>query len=195
MLGTIIGIEENQVLLKLAIDVENFNNLINIHVVMEEGNRKIVGEIINIKEGIAYINLLGEIININFVFGVIVKPAFSSTVKLISKEKIPMIIAVVVAIAICIAALYFFESYESVYYTQIDNTKVAKLSSTDDMKYEYTLDCYNEKGKKKELKFKTSRELREDAFLKLEVKTFGVHSWEEVQYDELPEKVQTNYTK
>ena len=86
MLGTIIGIEENQVLLKLAIDVENFNNLINIHVVMEEGNRKIVGEIINIKEGIAYINLL--------VFGVIVKPAFSSTVKLISKEKIPMIIGV-----------------------------------------------------------------------------------------------------
>ena len=94
MLGTIIGIEENQVLLKFAIDVENFNNLINIHVVMEEGNRKIVGEIINIKEGIAYINLLGEIINNNFVFGVIVKPAFSSTVKLISKEKIPMIIGV-----------------------------------------------------------------------------------------------------
>ena len=39
------------------------------------------------------------------------------------KEKLPMIIAVVVAIAICIAALYFFESYESVYYTQIDILK------------------------------------------------------------------------
>ena len=37
--------------------------------------------------------------------------------------------------------------------------------------------------------------LKEDAFLKLEVKTFGVHSWEEVQYNELPEKVQANYTK
>lgn len=49
--------------------------------------------------------------------------------------------------------------------------------------------------KKRELKFKTSRELKEDAFLKLEVKTFGVYSWEEVQYNELPEKVQTNYTK
>ena len=83
------------------------------------------------------------------------------------KEKLPMIIAVVVAIAICVATLYFFENYESVYYTQIDNTKIEKLSSTDDMKYEYTLDCYNENGKKKELKFKTSRELKEDAFLKL----------------------------
>ena len=38
--------------------------------------------------------LLGEIINDKFVFGVIVKPAFSSTLKLISKEKIPMIIGV-----------------------------------------------------------------------------------------------------
>ena len=111
------------------------------------------------------------------------------------KEKIPMIIAVVVAIAICVAILYFFENYESVYFTQIDNTKIEKLSSTDDMKYKYTLECYNEKGKKKELKFKTSRELKEDAFLNLEVKTLGVHSWEEVQYDELPKKVQTNYTK
>ena len=109
------------------------------------------------------------------------------------KEKLPMAIAVIVAIAVCVLALYFFENYNSIYYTQIDNTKIEKISSSDEMKYEYTLDCYNEKGKKKELKFKTSRELREDAFLKLELKTLGVHSWEEVQYDELPEKVQTNY--
>lgn len=109
------------------------------------------------------------------------------------KEKLPMAIAVIVAIAVCVLALYFFENYNSIYYTQIDNTKIEKISSSDEMKYEYTLDCYNEKGKKKELKFKTSRELREDAFLKLEVKTLGVHSWEEIQYDELPEKVQTNY--
>ena len=109
------------------------------------------------------------------------------------KEKLPMAIAVIVARAVCVLALYFFENYNSIYYTQIDNTKIEKISSSDEMKYEYTLDCYNEKGKKKELKFKTSRELREDAFLKLEVKTLGVHSWEEIQYDELPEKVQTNY--
>jgi len=59
------------------------------------------------------------------------------------------------------------------------------------MKYEYTLDCYNENGKKKEIKFKTSRELKEDAYLMLEVRTFGVHTWKEVQRNELPEKVKT----
>lgn len=86
------------------------------------------------------------------------------------KEKIPMIIAVVVAIAICVAILYFFENYESAYFTQIDNTKIEKLSSTDDMKYKYTLECYNEKGKKKELKFKTSRELKEELGVKAKEK-------------------------
>ena len=94
MLGTIVGIEEDTVLLKLAIDLNNFQNLVNLHVVMEDKDKLLVGEIIDIKEGIAYINLIGEFIDNKFVFGVIRKPSFSSTVKLISKEKIPMIISV-----------------------------------------------------------------------------------------------------
>jgi len=94
MLGNIIGIEENMVLLKLAIDISKFDSLINIHVIMDDGKRQIIGEITDIKDNIAQINLLGEMINGKFVFGVIVKPSFSSIVKIISKEKIPMIIGV-----------------------------------------------------------------------------------------------------
>ena len=70
------------------------------------------------------------------------------------KEKIPMIIAAIVAIAICVIGFYFLENYEAVYYTQIDNTKIQSISATDDMKYEYTLDSYNENGKKKEINLK-----------------------------------------
>lgn len=94
MLGKIIGVEENTVFLQLSVDINQFENLINVHVIMEDEKRKIIGEIIDIKNGIASINLLGEIIGEKFVFGVIVKPSFSSSVKLISKEKIPMIIGV-----------------------------------------------------------------------------------------------------
>ncbi len=111
------------------------------------------------------------------------------------KEKIPMIIAVILAIALCGVAYYFLVYQQSNYYTQIDNTKIEKINSTDDMKYEYTLDCYSQKGNKKELKFKTSRELKENAYLKLEVKTFGVHKWEEILFNELPEDVQKALTK
>lgn len=102
-----------------------------------------------------------------------------------------MIYAILVSILICAGVIYFMEFYDKIYYTQIDNTKVENISSTDDMKYEYTLNCYDKNGKMKEIKFKTSRELRENAYLKLKVKALGVHSWEEVQESELPEKVNT----
>lgn len=111
------------------------------------------------------------------------------------KEKIPMIMAIIIAIVILGGALYYLEYYEAVYYTQIDNTKIEGISSSDEMKYQYTLDCYNKKGKKKEINFKTSRELREDSYLLLEVKSTGVHSWKEVQYEELPDEVKANYSK
>jgi hypothetical protein len=93
MLGNIIGIEENIVLINLNIDLTRVPNLINLMVIMENEDKKIIGEIINIKNNIAYINLLGEIKNNKFIHGVINKPSFSSSVKLISKEKITMIIS------------------------------------------------------------------------------------------------------
>ena len=111
------------------------------------------------------------------------------------KEKIPVIIITILAILALGVTLYFIEYYEAVYYTRIDNSKIAKISSADDMKYEYTLDCFDENDKKKEIKFKTSRELRQDAYLLLEVRVMGVHNWKEVQVSELPDKVQNNIDK
>ena len=50
------------------------------------------------------------------------------------------------------------------------------------------------KMEKKEVTFKTSRELKEDAYLELEVMlTRGVKSWQEVQFDKLPDKVKEKY--
>ena len=94
MLGTIIGIEENIVLIRVNIELDKYQSLLNLHVIMEDRQNKIVGEIDNIKDGIAYVNLLGEFKNNEFVFGVIKKPSFGATVKLISKERIPLIIGV-----------------------------------------------------------------------------------------------------
>ena len=93
MLGNIIAIEENTVLVNLNIDLNKVQNLVNLMAIMEDNSKKIIGEIVNIKNNIAYINLLGEIKNDKFVYGVINKPSFSSVIKLISKEKIPMIIS------------------------------------------------------------------------------------------------------
>ena len=92
MLGSIVGIEENAIKIKLSIELNKIQNLVNLHVLMDDGIHKIVGEIVDIKDGYAYVNMLGEIINNKFVFGVIAKPSFGASVKLISKERIPMII-------------------------------------------------------------------------------------------------------
>ncbi len=94
MLGTIVSIEENAVKIKLSIELNKVQNLINLHVLMDDGVHKIVGEIIDIKDGYAFVNMLGEIIDNQFVFGVIAKPSFGASVKLISKERIPMIIGI-----------------------------------------------------------------------------------------------------
>ena len=57
MLGKIIGIEEDTVLVQLNIDLDKYQNLINVHVVLEDENGILVGEISTIKENIAYISL------------------------------------------------------------------------------------------------------------------------------------------
>ena len=91
MLGNIIEVSDNIVKIKLQIDLDTVPNLVNNYVIFDD-DKKIVGEIIKIKEDIAYVNLLGQIINKKFVFGVIVKPPFKSKVKIISEEKVSYII-------------------------------------------------------------------------------------------------------
>ena len=106
------------------------------------------------------------------------------------KEKIPMIIAVIIVIALAVGAYYFLIVHKDLYYTQIDNTKIEEISGSDDMKYQYTLTAYNKNGKEKEVQFKTSRELREDAYLELDIMQMrGVVNWREVQVEELPDDV------
>ena len=110
------------------------------------------------------------------------------------KEKMPMIIAIVVAIVILVLGYYFAFVHKDFYYTRIDNEKIEQISTSDDMKYEYTLTAYSSKGKEREVKFKTSRELREDAYLELDMMAGrGVVNWREVKREELPEKVQEKY--
>ena len=108
------------------------------------------------------------------------------------KEKIPMIIAIIIVIALIVGAYYFLVVHKEQYYTQIDNSKIEEISGTDDMKYQYTLTAYSKNGKEKEVEFKTSRELREGAYLELDVMQMrGVVNWREVQANELPKDAKT----
>ena len=91
MIGKIIDIYDNIVIVKLGIDIANQANLVNIHVVFEENNQKIVGEIRNISLTEAKIGIVGEIINNTFVTGFNRKPSFKSKVRIIVMEELELI--------------------------------------------------------------------------------------------------------
>ena len=111
-------------------------------------------------------------------------------------KKVLAIVGVVVVVVLCIGVALFVGAGSSDYYSQIDNTKISEIDPEGSMKYAYTLMAYDENGDAKELSFKTAHELTEDAFIHLEVAPIrGVVSWEEVQYDELPAIVQSQYTE
>lgn len=111
------------------------------------------------------------------------------------------IAAAVVAVLLSIGAWLYSGSGSIYYYTQIDNSRISEGKQRDGvvdlqggMRYSYTLPAYNEKGVEKEITFGASRELREDAYLKLTVSPVrGVVEWSEVQYEELPEAVREYY--
>lgn len=111
------------------------------------------------------------------------------------KGKIISIVSgAVLLVALIIAVVCFFGEKYQYFYTQIDNTKYQTTIDADRTLYEYKLDSYDEKGKAKNITFKTVRELRGGAFLKLKyTNPGGVVTWEEVQWTELPEAVKGIY--
>ncbi len=107
------------------------------------------------------------------------------------KERIPVVLAVIIFLAVCALGYYLIMVHSTDYFTQIDNSKVEQLTNNE---YEYDLTAYDEHGKMREVSFKANKKLRESALLKLKVMAIrGVVYWEEIEYNELPQDVQPRY--
>lgn len=92
MIGQIINIEDNTVFVKLNLNLNKMPSIINLHVVFDDSQRKLVGEIAGIKENIANINLIGEIFDNKFLFGVSKKPSFNANVNFVTKQQLDIIL-------------------------------------------------------------------------------------------------------
>ena len=92
MIGKVIDIIDDIVEIKLAIDVSNQSNLVNVHVVFEEANQKIVGEIISMSLEKMKIRILGEIIEDNFLPGTDKKPSFKAKVRIVVMSELELIL-------------------------------------------------------------------------------------------------------
>lgn len=91
MIGRIEGIVQNKVQVKLQIDIHNQVNLIHLHVVFQDGDHKVIGEIVDIVNDIATITIIGEIRSGAFVPGFRMKPSFKSQVRLIQMDELSLI--------------------------------------------------------------------------------------------------------
>lgn len=67
------------------------NNLMNMHVIFESDNKKILGEIEDISEDIMKVHFLGEIAGERFFAGVIRKPSLDAKIRLITKEELMLL--------------------------------------------------------------------------------------------------------
>ncbi len=90
MLGKIIEINENIVSVKLNDKVTN--SLINSYVAFQD-KKLIVGEIINLENDILYVNLVGEIKDDKFVYGITTKPSGNANIYLIDESKVSHILS------------------------------------------------------------------------------------------------------
>ena len=119
------------------------------------------------------------------------------------KLSIGIVVVVIIVVGFIGFCMWFLSGNGSTYYySQIDNSKIKQTRSkggvinfSGSMDHSYTLFSYDENGKGKDITFGTSKELKEGAFIRLTVMPIrGVLEWKEVQYDELPAAVQSNYT-
>ena len=92
MIGKIEEIIDNSVRINLAIDITQQPNLVNYHIVFDDGsNKKIVAEIANVNKQIMVANIVGEIIDDNFIPGSSSKPSFKSNIRLINMNELELI--------------------------------------------------------------------------------------------------------
>lgn len=114
---------------------------------------------------------------------------------IINRKRVSSIIGILLCIVIAVAILYVCLNTKE-YYTKIDNSKCLEMSNADGygLKYEYYLEAFDMEGKGKEITFKTSRILKENAYIQVTyMPVRGVTKWLEVAQAELPEKVQHKY--
>lgn len=92
MLNNIVYINDNIAHIEIPSGVPVKENLMNMHVIFEDDNKKILGEVEDISKEIIKVKFLGEIVNNKFVGGVIRKPTMSSKLRIINNDELKLIV-------------------------------------------------------------------------------------------------------
>ena len=92
MIGKIVYISNNEAHIQISNQNKISSNLMNMHVIFEDQNKKVLAEIEDIGKDIMRVRFLGEIVDNKFIGGVIRKPTYESTVRMITSEELKIIV-------------------------------------------------------------------------------------------------------
>ena len=91
MFGKIKYISDNTAIVSINKEGNVISNLMNLHVVFENGSDLLLGEVKNIDEDSVKIELLGEFSGDRFIAGTIKKPTLNSTIRVINDHELSII--------------------------------------------------------------------------------------------------------
>ena len=83
MFGKIINITDKTIEIEINQNNNVMPNLMNLHIVFEDENTKLLGEVRNVLDGKIHVDLKGQFIGDKFIQGTIKKPSLNSKVRLI----------------------------------------------------------------------------------------------------------------
>ena len=91
MLGKIKTISKSGAVVLLDASTQQAKDLINLHVVFEDENKKILGEIDSILEDTINVTFLGELTEDDFIGGLIKKPSLDASVRIINEQELKIL--------------------------------------------------------------------------------------------------------
>lgn len=92
MFGKIIYLTDNLAHIEIPEGTPVAENLMNMHVIFEDANKKIVGEVADIDSKVVKVRFLGEVVNGKFIGGVIRKPTLQAKLRVITQEELGILI-------------------------------------------------------------------------------------------------------
>lgn len=93
MFGNILAINKNYAIVSLLVDAVNLGDILNLHVVFIDNDKKILGEVEDIEGNSVKVNFLGELTKTSFLGGLIKKPSLNSSVRVINKEELKILVS------------------------------------------------------------------------------------------------------
>lgn len=92
MFGKIKNIDDITAIVEIHKENMIVPNLMNLHVIFESNNQKLLGEVKKVDETTAHIDLMGQFLDGRFIAGTIKKPTLDSQVRVINDEELNIIL-------------------------------------------------------------------------------------------------------